>query len=447
MDNEVFKQCVADATLSELRQMMLHIQRQLNEREKTTDVFEKYVTLHTDFIPEDLETELYNELVGDDLDKTRTTPITTWFGPVPYKYSGHKEHPANPIKPGSAVDKALKLLNSDMSLSHDGCHFSLYPGKECHINAHCDDEPEMDSSAPICNLSIGAERISEIKRKGKYPTRNSAAHSNQMALPSRSLQVMHPGCQENLLHAILPGKSPEENSPRGCLSFRKCYIPPTPTPPTAIDTPPAQSSPSPNTKSAMNTLILGTSITKPLIGDKMGKKGNKCFNVSQGGAKIKDLKHNLLNFQRENNKVIIHKIIISVGTNDVRNIKNISDLEEPLQDLVETTKTIYPGAEMYIQSLLPIKLQHWNCPGNKITVDNVYGFNRLLFKVCKKYNLFYVDLFKSFISQGKPGERSVRHDLYGRDNVHLNSRGISVLARRLIYITNKHSLEFYPTRF
>ena len=179
----------------------------------------------------------------------------------------------------------------------------------------------------------------------------------------------------------------------------------------------------------------------------MGKKGNKCFNVSQGGAKIKDLKENLLNFKRDNDKVSINKIIISVGTNDVRNIKNTNDLEAPLQDLIETTKTTYPGAEMYIQSLLPIKLQQWNCPGNKITVDRVYGFNRLLFKICKKFNLYYVDLFKNFLSQGKPGERSVRHELYGRDNVHLNSRGISVLARRLIYIINKHSLEFYPTRF
>ena len=265
-----------------------------------------------------------------------------------------------------------------------------------------------------------------------------------MDLPSKSVQVMHPGCQENLLHAILPGKSPKEGGPRGCLSFRKCNIPPAPTPPILIDAP---GSPSPNTPSIRNTLILGTSITKPLICEKMGKKGNKCFNVSQGGAKINDLKQNLLNFKRDNIEVSIHKIIISVGTNDVRNIKNTSDLEKPLQDLVETTKNTYPGVELYIQSLLPIKLQNWNCPGNKMTVDKVYGFNRLLFKICKEYNLFYVDLFKNFLSQGKPGERSVRHDLYGRDNVHLNSRGNSVLARRLIYIINKHSLEFYPTRF
>ena len=40
----------------------------------------------------------------------------------------------------------------------------------------------------------------------------------------------------------------------------------------------------------------------------------KCFNVSQGGAKIKDLKENLLNFKRDNDKVTINKIIISVGT-------------------------------------------------------------------------------------------------------------------------------------
>ena len=97
MNKDVFKQCVADATTTELRQMILEIQRQLNKRVDSSDVFEKYVTLHTDFIEDGLEKELISELIGDKLDDSRTTPLTTWFGPVPYKYSGHKEHPANPI--------------------------------------------------------------------------------------------------------------------------------------------------------------------------------------------------------------------------------------------------------------------------------------------------------------------------------------------------------------
>ena len=178
----------------------------------------------------------------------------------------------------------------------------------------------------------------------------------------------------------------------------------------------------------------------------MGRNGNTCINISQGGAKIKDIKSNLDTFKQSNEDTNIHKIILSVGTNDIRHIKEVNVLEEPLEDLLESMKNIYPQAEIYVQSLLPIRLSKGYSVGNLEIVDKCYSFNRILFKLCKKYSVFYVNLFKQFLTPGKPGTRDIRDDLYV-DEVHLNKRGVSVIASRFTYIINKHSLLFHPTRF
>lgn len=205
----------------------------------------------------------------------------------------------------------------------------------------------------------------------------------------------------------------------------------------------------PMKKPTKTTLLLGTSITANIKEEKIGKNGNICRNLSQRGAKINDITANILKFKETNSSMHVDKIIISVGTNDVNNVRSstaVKGLEEPLHNLISTAKNAYPTAEIYIQSLLPIKLKEWHCEDNLVTVDKVYSFNRLLFNTCKKFNLFYVDIFNLFISKGMPGPHSVRVDLY-RDRLHLNWKGLSVLARKLIYIVNKDSFGFHPKRF
>ena len=453
---DVFNTTISTSSVNELRSMMVSIQRQLNKVLETTDnTFDKYVSLHKEFVSHSLAEELENELYSaTGLPHNQKSPKVTWFGDTPYKYTGHREHPTNPIVPNSALHKALCKINSELSLDLDGCLVSIYNSSECHLNAHADDESSMDSTSPICNLSIGAERTSLLSlngRKATYNTRQSIPVKHPMHLPTRSLQIMHPGCQENLLHEIPPGTGEEQQGTRISLSFRKCIHKPKLSPPSVASSSPI-SAPSPSTATLTHqpttktTLIIGTSITRPLESEKLGKKGNKCINISQGGAKISHIKDNLLKYKSGNN-TRIDKIIMSLGTNDIRNIRDTSNLEEPLKDLLETTKNNYPHAELYIQSMLPIKLNSWWCEDNKNVVDNCYSFNRLLFKMCKKYNLYYIDMFKDFLSLGKPGERDVRMDLYGQDKVHLSRKGVAVLARRFIYIINKDTLEFRPTKF
>ena len=128
------------------------------------------------------------------------------------------------------------------------------------------------------------------------------------------------------------------------------------------------------------TLVLGTSIPYYLDYNKLsGSDGRtKVVNLCQRGAKISTLQNVLDDHYRsEDNHANVNKIIISVGTNDIRNNKkhSVGHLYTPMENLVKKIKTYYPKAIIYIQSLLPQRVQ------NAFTVSNVLGFNKLLFKI------------------------------------------------------------------
>ena len=93
-----------------------------------------------------------------------------------------------------------------------------------------------------------------------------------------------------------------------------------------------------------------------------------------------------------------------------------------MENLVCKLKTYYPGATIYIQSLLPQRIQ------NAFTVSNVLGFNKLLIKLSALNKCFYLDIFKDFLG----GNNHPHPDLYRWDGVHLSNKGLSVLARAYI---------------
>ena len=189
-------------------------------------------------------------------------------------------------------------------------------------------------------------------------------------------------------------------------------------------------------------------MTMKLDSRRLAKKGNQCVNISHGGGTINDIKQEIINYKASENSLSIQKVILSVGTNDVQKVNNIDVLENPLKELIQITKDNFPRAEVYIQNLIPIRLQRYYCKSNEALVNNVYSYNRLLFKLCKENNLYYIDVFKQFISVGRPGFRDIKDDLFERkNNVHLSNKGVAILARKFMYIINRETLDFQPTRF
>ena len=96
---------------------------------------------------------------------------------------------------------------------------SYYKNGSAKIGYHDDGEDTIDSSQPICVLSLGATRRVEFCRKG-VDARSSPAHI--VDPPDSSLYTMKAGCQERFMHRVRMNKSIKGE--RVSLSFR-CFTP------------------------------------------------------------------------------------------------------------------------------------------------------------------------------------------------------------------------------
>jgi lysophospholipase L1-like esterase len=197
-------------------------------------------------------------------------------------------------------------------------------------------------------------------------------------------------------------------------------------------------------------ILFGTSITDHVDGSKMSKKNRTVVNVSTSGANIDDIRRMAHDFHAENLRSIhkIDKIVISVGTNDIKwyncfaqNLKR--EMKPKLVLLVKELKQLFPSAQIYFHTVLPIRVVY------KYTAASVHQFNNLLLEVCSQYRCFFFDCFSRFLDkQGNFYDRTLF-----RDNFHLNDAGLKVLCRALKFMIygnlfNPHPrYSCYPTSY
>ena len=329
--------------------------------------------------------------------------------------------------PSEDLDKFphLSKLSSIVS-SHTGgsdfnsCIVNFYADGAARTRPHADDESYMDQSCPIACVSIGQTRELGIfdKKDGQLVGKHT--------LQDGSLFIMNPGAQSNTKHQVLPMKSGPCGE-RFSISFRKIKYTEVKDEWPLVSKPSAtlpQQTPPANCKT---TLVLGTSIPYFLDYEKLsGSSGKvKVVNLCKRGAKISHL-HDVLDdhYKKEEPTVMVDKIILSVGTNDLHNNKKstVGHLYTPMENLVSKIKTYYPGVTIYIQSLLPLRIQ------NAFTVSNVLGFNKLLVRLCALNKCFYLDIFSEFLGVNM----HINPTLFRHDGVHLSNKGLSVLARAYI---------------
>ena len=135
---------------------------------------------------------------------------------------------------------------------------------------------------------------------------------------------------------------------------------------------------------------------------------------------------------------------MSVGTNDIRYCESgIAHLKGAVSSLMRTIKMILPNAKVWFQSLPPI-----NPNGCKFTEKNVIQMNNLIYNMCSRYRLYYLDIFHAFLdARGCINSRLFPHYDTNRKrfDIHPNKKGMGVLARFYIFII--HSKWFNPLGF
>ena len=167
----------------------------------------------------------------------------------------------------------------------------------------------------------------------------------------------------------------------------------------------------------------------------MGLQGRKVINLSKSGAKIRDITQSLREFfdsHEDSKSDNVDKIIISIGTNDIKySQRGIGHLRKYLIELANIAKDLFPYATLIFQSCLPMKVAY------KYTVRNVLDFNALLREICFSRDCVYLDCFNSFLSSDN---KDYNENLYS-DWLHLNGKGLAILAKWFKYIVNQTSFD------
>ena len=416
---------------------------------KLSDLVEHVPKLQTS---NELSSGLFKELSGLKLrsrgNKGRPPKIKTqWLSSdtIPYKYGKVINNP-KPIGDFPCISKVMDLVNAHPSTSSNmnSCLINCMSSANSCSNFHADDEDLIDQGSDICTVSFGPTRTLEFIVASNSKGRKAIPPPPEITLPAgnHSLNIMRPGCQQKLLHRVPPGNDP---GVRYSLSFRKTVPPENDVRELLHDTatPPPEQEPRTQSKPSKKkvTLFAGDSFFARLDDNKLGKGKEEVYNIAKGGRKILQIQHDIEDFVNNHSELDIKTLFISAGTNDIRNCQQgIHHLKPVLTGLLKTVKQLLPNTKIFIQSLLPIPAN-----GNPKAEFNVISLNNLIYNLCSRLKIFYIDVFRSFLNDHGsrnltlfPSYDSSKHIW----DIHPNKKGMGVLARHYIFLI--HSKWFNP---
>ncbi len=435
---------IPSASTEELYQILAAVQTELPKRKGLNN---KYVEHIKDFCQDEkLLENVLKECESLDLNSKRTKTALQWLSTSsdPYVYpDATPVHPAKDISQFPSINKLLSLVNQSTEVIGplDSCLILKYNSGQSSLSLHADDEPSIDQDKSICSFSLGCERTIEFYEKGKKPKR-----VKDIRMTNNSLVIMRPGTQQHLKHCVRAecskdSKDNVQSQVRYSLSFRAITKAPAPR---AVTSQTTLNNPAPP-PSRYVSLIAGDSFAARMDPGKLAKGKMIVESIAEGGAKMDKVQKQLEEYVAVNPGTEVNKIVVRVGTNDIRNCKDISLLRGPLKELCKKIGTLFPKSKVFFQSLLPLPLindKDWS------TNRRVQDFNRLLFNECVYRRYHFIEVFYPFTKfRRQKNEPVSRFDrLFERGGIHPNpKRGMGVLAR--YYIRALHSNFFDPCVF
>jgi len=136
--------------------------------------------------------------------------LVCWMGDdkAQYQYSGVVHHP----DPWYPLVQQLKIkIEEQLSQSFNSCLLNFYRDEYDSVSWHSDDEPELGEKPVIASLSLGAERLFQIKHK-------QSKKRYDMPLGNGDLLIMQKQSQQDWSHCI--PKLKYGCGPRINLTFR-----------------------------------------------------------------------------------------------------------------------------------------------------------------------------------------------------------------------------------
>ena len=368
----------------------------------------------------------------------KKSPEVCLFGNVPYVYNKATVNlRPQPFASSDIISDVLDVVNWKYGTSFNSVLVNRYANKNVSLGWHQDNEVEIDQTQPIMTLSIGAIRRFWVSDSD---TKSSRTQLHVEVLKSNSIFVMKPGLQATHHHKLDTGRGsiPEERGPRYSLTFRRIFPPP------------KGITPSPNGKSVQkenameanednlpkyDAVVFGSSLTKGLKEDLLSRKGKgRSFKVySHGGARVRTIIRDVerVRNNKELDVAAVSQVTLICGGNDIENAYTDSDFYEILSsfdDLISEVSSTFPNASVNVCSLIPRRTAYTEHK------DRMLWLNNELLEYCNKRNIRFIYIFSHFLDHR---HCDLSYKLFGKDELHLNSVGSSVLGKVLIAVVNK----------
>ncbi len=440
---------LSSASTKDLKNLLTAVQKELHHRELNGLL---------DYVPDIINTalaeEVYNECESLNLPVSSRKSASQWLSPVdePYLYADSDPiHHAKDITLLPNISKVMGMFNSRFKCKLDSCLVLRYSSSSASTSLHADDESTLDPTQPICNLSLGSTRRIE------FLSNSDGKIVRGITMKDKSVVLMRPGTQQVMKHRV-PAEANKTNVVRYSLSFRalsKCppSLPAKPTSAiqnatnvsTAVSTASSLAQDQANNGIAARhvCIIAGDSFAARLDTAKLGRHCVDVVSVAKGGAKIHHVMNQLRDFKSANSSVIVDKICISVGTNNISQIDNGShNIKYKFKSLCALIKELYPSSIIYFQLLLPLpcrNMHDWKTNSDVLTI------NRIIINECIFRRFHVLDAFQAFcmVSRDRRLPELRNNRLFIGSNIHPSeARGMGVLAK--LYLRAIHSKFFDP---
>lgn len=136
--------------------------------------------------------------------------LISWHGDVGYSYSGisMKRNPWTPLL--QTIRRSVERITGE---TFNTVLLNAYRHGRDSIGMHADDEPELGPRPTIASVSLGCERVFDMRRKDR------TGRTIRIPLSHGSLLVMAGDTQRNWLHGI--AKTDHDTGERINLTFRR----------------------------------------------------------------------------------------------------------------------------------------------------------------------------------------------------------------------------------
>ena len=87
------------------------------------------------------------------------------------------------------------------------------------------------------------------------------------------------------------------------------------------------------------------------------RKKQTVINIARGGSTIPQVEADIVKFVEDHPEYVVAKLIVSVGTNDIRYCRSKADckaVKPTLRVFMEKVRKLLPDCKIWFQSLLPI---------------------------------------------------------------------------------------------